>query len=63
MTCNRRDCPDPGPHVHLRWQDEHAIASVLLEEHFRRQAAKARAKARAELRRKIDEELRRADAR
>jgi hypothetical protein len=31
MPCNRRDCPHPGPHVHLPWRDRAAIANVLLE--------------------------------
>lgn len=30
MACNRRDCPHPGPHVHLRPCDERAIADVLV---------------------------------
>jgi hypothetical protein len=50
MPCSRRDCAVPGDHAHLRWQDEHAIASVLAraagerrlrrEERERREAGK-----------------------
>lgn len=32
MPCNRRGCPHPGDHVHLRLRDERAIANVLLAE-------------------------------
>jgi hypothetical protein len=30
MPCNRKNCPHPVDHVHLRLRDEHAIANVLL---------------------------------
>lgn len=38
MPCNRRDCPDPGAHVHLSRQDEAAVANVLLARWWRRRA-------------------------
>jgi hypothetical protein len=36
MPCNRRDCPHPGPHVHLPYRDQVAVANVLLELRVRR---------------------------
>jgi len=43
--CNLTGCEDPRDHVHLRKRDERVIADVLLEEHYRRQAAKIRRQA------------------
>jgi hypothetical protein len=40
MPCNRKECRDRRPHVHLRPQDERAIAKVLLEMVVQRQLAR-----------------------